>query len=201
MQVKHLGLTDYQTVYAQMRAFTDERNTTSEDEIWLTEHHPVYTLGQAGKLEHLLQKNNIAVVQTDRGGQITYHGPGQAVVYFLLDIKRLNLGVRQFVSLLEQGIIEFLQAHNINANAEAKAPGVYVDGKKVASLGIRIRQGCCYHGIALNVDNDLSPFTAINPCGYSGLQMTNCAALGIDLSTTAVLTQLADIYTQLLNAE
>lgn len=198
MQIKHLGLTDYESTYARMKAFTAERDASSEDELWLTEHYPVYTLGQASKLEHLLRTNHIPVVQSDRGGQITYHGPGQAVIYFLLDIKRLGFGVRQYVNLLEQGMVDFLQQQAIHATTEPKAPGVYVNGKKIASLGIRIRQGCCYHGIALNVCNDLTPFNDINPCGYQGLQMTNCQQLGVNQPTTDVLNSLANIYKQLI---
>lgn len=176
IHVKRLGLTDYNVVFAAMKNFTLNRQAETIDELWLTQHYPVYTQGQAGKPEHLLTTSNIAVVQSDRGGQVTFHGPGQIVLYFLVNIKKRGIGVRQFVSLLEQIVIELLADDGIVAVTKADAPGVYIDNQgrldKIASLGLRVKNGCTYHGLALNVDMDLTPFQAINPCGYQGLQMT-----------------------------
>ena len=169
--VRHLGCREYQSVWHAMQDYTDSRDETSLDEIWLVEHEPVFTQGQAGKEEHLLFPGDIPVVKVDRGGQVTYHGPGQLVAYFLLDIRRLKLGVRNLVTHIEQTLVELLSQHNITAYPKPDAPGVYVDGKKIASLGLRIRRGCSFHGLALNVDMDLSPFQRINPCGYAGLEM------------------------------
>lgn len=169
--IRDLGLVDYVETWQRMQQFTDSRDEHTADELWLLEHPPVFTQGQAGKAEHLLFPGEIPVVQVDRGGQVTYHGPGQLVVYVLLNIKRRNLGVRQLVNLIEQSIIDTLAVHQLTAYAKADAPGVYVDEKKVASLGLRIRKGCSFHGLAMNVDMDLSPFSRINPCGYAGMQM------------------------------
>jgi len=152
-----------------MRAFTDTRDLNTTDEIWLVEHPPVFTLGLNGKAEHILNAGDIPIVKCDRGGQVTYHGPGQLVVYTLLDLKRLKLGVKQLVTRLEQAVIDFLSSQHINAARKANAPGVYVDGAKIAALGLRVRRGCSYHGLSLNVDMDLKPFSRINPCGYEGL--------------------------------
>ena len=161
-----------------MKSFTDNRNDTTEDELWLVEHDPVFTQGQAGKPEHVLTTGDIPVVQADRGGQVTYHGPGQQVVYFLLDIKRRKLGVRDLVSHIENGIVATLAESGIEAYPRSDAPGVYVADKKVASLGLRIRKGRSFHGLALNVNMDLSPFLRINPCGYAGMEMTQTSSLG-----------------------
>ncbi|WP_428982865.1 lipoyl(octanoyl) transferase LipB [Paraglaciecola aquimarina] len=161
-----------------MQDFTNSRTPQSPDEIWLVEHDPVFTQGQAGKAEHVLMPGDIPVVQVDRGGQVTYHGPGQQMVYVLLNLKRHKLGVRQLVSALEQCIVDTLKDYNINAYPKADAPSVYVDHKKVCSIGLRIRKGCSFHGLALNVDMDLTPFQRINPCGYAGLEMIDCATLG-----------------------
>lgn len=155
-----------------MQTFTNERDEATPDEIWLLQHHPVFTQGQAGKPEHLLNPGNIPVVQTDRGGQITYHGPGQLVIYLLLDLRRRKLGVRDVVTLMENAVIDLLTSLDVKAHAKDDAPGVYVDGRKIASLGLRVRRGCSFHGLALNVDMDLNPFLQINPCGYAGMQMT-----------------------------
>lgn len=174
---RQLGLTDYLETFNKMKAFTQQRDEHTADEIWLTQHHPVFTQGQAGKPEHLLQQPDIPVIQSDRGGQITYHGPGQIVLYTLIDIKRAGIGVRQMVSLIENSIIATLTELGITANADPEAPGVYVAGKKIASLGLRVRRGCTYHGLALNTDMDLSPFQLINPCGYQGLKMTQISEL------------------------
>ena len=155
-----------------MTDFTNQRTAETQDQFWLVEHPPVFTQGQAGKAEHLLFPGDIPVVQTDRGGQVTYHGPGQLVAYPLLDLKRLKIGVRELVICIEEAIIATLAHYQITSSAKPDAPGVYVDGKKIASLGLRVRRGCSFHGLALNVDMDLSPFLQINPCGYEGLAMT-----------------------------
>ena len=176
--VRHLGIRPYLDTWQAMQAFTDRRDVDTPDEIWLLQHEAVYTQGQAGKAEHLLHPTEIPVVQSDRGGQITYHGPGQLIAYLLLDVRRKGLGVRQLVTAMEQAVIGVLAQANIQAAAKADAPGVYVDGAKIASLGLRIRRGCSFHGLALNVDLDLTPFTHINPCGYAGLAMTSTALLG-----------------------
>jgi len=168
-----------------MRRFSRERAPHTPDELWLVQHPPVYTLGQAGRREHLLRNNGIPLEQSDRGGQITYHGPGQTVVYTLLDLQARGLGIRQAVHLLEQAVIDFLAAQGIRAERRSGAPGVYVGPAKIAALGLRVRQGRCYHGIALNVDMDLSPFADINPCGYAGLRVTQLADLGIGLDCEA----------------
>ncbi len=171
--VKDLGRSLYQDVWQAMRDFTDQRTATSPNELWLTEHAPVFTQGQAGKPEHLLHSSEIPVVKTDRGGQITYHGPGQLVVYPLLNLKALKLGVRDLVTAIEISVVECLKEYGVVAVAKPDAPGVYVDNKKIASLGLRVRKGCSYHGVAINVCADLSPFQHINPCGYQGLEMVN----------------------------
>lgn len=170
--VRDLGLLPYEPVLEAMRRFTDQRGPQTGDEVWLVEHPAVFTQGQAGKSEHLLVPGDIPVVQTDRGGQVTYHGPGQLVAYLLLDVRRLGFGVRDLVSRMERCLIELLASYDVVAAAKADAPGVYVDGAKIASLGLRIRNGCSFHGLALNVDMDLAPFRRINPCGYAGLAMT-----------------------------
>ncbi|MCU7959081.1 MAG: lipoyl(octanoyl) transferase LipB [gamma proteobacterium symbiont of Bathyaustriella thionipta] len=164
-----------------MRAFTDSRSPSTEDEIWCLQHHPVFTQGQAGKAEHILHSGPIPVVQSDRGGQVTYHGPGQLISYTLIDLKRLNMGIRPFVSLLENSVIQLLSHLGIESRARADAPGVYVQEHKIAALGLRVRQGRCYHGISLNVHMDLSPFQRINPCGHAGMPVTDLHTLGIDL--------------------
>lgn len=170
--LRNLGLQDYVAVWQQMQQFTAERATECADEIWVTEHHPVYTLGLNGKAEHLLTETDIPVVASDRGGQITYHGPGQLVIYLLADLRRLGSGPRQMVTILENAVIDTLKQYGIESRARADAPGVYVKGKKIASLGLRIKRGCCYHGLSLNNDMDLRPFKNINPCGYPGLEVT-----------------------------
>jgi lipoyl(octanoyl) transferase len=177
--IRHLGIVPYQTSYQAMQHFTDNRDADTPDELWLVEHPPVYTLGQAGKHEHLLNPGNIPIVQTDRGGQVTYHGPGQLIVYLLMDIKRRNWGVKQLVHALEQAVIDEVFSHQITAHRRDNAPGVYVDDRKIASLGLRIRRGRSYHGLSFNIDMDLTPFQHINPCGYAGLEMTQMRDLGI----------------------
>ena len=185
MHIENLGLRPYQEIWDAMRAYTAARDATSEDQIWLVQHPPVYTQGQAGKPEHLLAPGDIPVIQIDRGGQITYHGPGQTVMYLLLDIRRAGIGIRALVSLIEVSVIGFLQEQGIRAQSRADAPGVYVGGKKIASLGLRVRGGCTYHGVALNVDMDLEPFSRINPCGLVGMQMTQLHDLGVALDANA----------------
>lgn len=169
---------DYLHCWQTMQQFTNTRNEETADEIWLLEHSPIFTQGQNGKPEHVLNPGEIPVIQTDRGGQVTYHGPGQLMVYTLIDLKRKKFNVRELVTLLEQTMVEFLAAHQITAIAKPDAPGVYVDGNKICSIGLRIRRGCSYHGIAFNVAMNLEPFTRINPCGFSQLKMTQFSDLG-----------------------
>ena len=174
--VRQLGLQDYQEIWHKMQDFTDNRNAETIDEVWLVEHYPVFTQGQAGKPEHLLQSGAIPLVQSDRGGQITYHGPGQQVMYVLIDIRRhQNLNVRQLVTALEQSVVRTLADYAIEGYSKVDAPGVYIDGKKICSLGLRIRKGCSFHGLAFNINMDLQPFHYINPCGYAGLEMCQLA--------------------------
>jgi lipoyl(octanoyl) transferase len=191
--VRRLGLRDYEPVWRDMQAFTASRNSGTPDELWLVEHPPVYTLGVAAKAEHLPRtENGIPIVRTDRGGQITYHGPGQMVVYTLLDLRRRRLGVRELVRALERAVIELLAEHGVNASSHEDAPGVYVEESKIASLGLRIRNGCAYHGLSVNVDMDLSPFDAINPCGHPGLRVTQTRNAGITDSPAAVGARLTE---------
>ncbi len=178
--VRQLGLVPYVPAWEDMRAYTQQRSAQTPDELWLLEHPPVYTVGIAGKPEHWPRiDNGIPVVRTDRGGQITYHGPGQLVAYLLLDLRRRGLTIRPLVRLMEQAVINLLAGYGIAAQGRADAPGVYVGAAKIAALGLRVKNGCCYHGLALNVDIDLSPFHAINPCGYAGLEVTRTQDLGI----------------------
>ena len=181
--LRRLGLLDYETVWRDMQTFTLERDEETADEIWIVEHPPVYTLGLNGKREHLLNSTRIPVIETDRGGQVTYHAPGQLVVYPLLDIERLKMGVREIVTLLEQAMITTLSQYGIKAVAKPEAPGVYVDGKKVGSVGLRVKKGCCYHGLSLNNNMNLSPFNHINTCGYPDLEVTQLADLNIKIET------------------
>ena len=184
---RHPGEVDYQESWQQMQAFTDSRDENTDDEIWILQHPAVYTLGKNGKPEHLLNAADIPVINSDRGGQVTYHGPGQIVAYTLFDLKRLNIGVRQMVTLLEQAVIELLADRGIIASAKREAPGVYVKNAKIAALGLRVPRGCSYHGLSLNVDMDLEPFSRINPCGYEGLEVTQLKALlpGITVAEVA----------------
>lgn len=179
--VHYMGRRPYAPVWQAMQDFTAARTPDTSDEFWLLEHPPVFTLGQAGRTEHLLAPGDIPVVHIDRGGQVTYHGPGQLVVYTLLDLRRRRLGVRAMVDALEQGVIALLADYGVSAYAKRDAPGVYVDDRKIAALGLRVRRGCSYHGLALNVNMDLEPFARINPCGYRGLEVTQMADLGIHL--------------------
>lgn len=181
IHIRALGLVDYEPTWRAMQRFTVERTTDTVDELWLLQHPPTYTQGQAGKPEHLLNPTALPVVQIDRGGQITYHGPGQIVVYLLLDLRRWKINVRELVTLMEQAVIDLLQGHGIAAHGRRDAPGVYVHDTKIAALGLKIKNGCCYHGLSFNVDMDLTPFDNINPCGYQGLHVTQCVQLGITL--------------------
>jgi len=177
MKRSYLGTVDYVTAFDAMKHFTLERDEATPDELWLLQHPAVFTQGISGKAEHLLAPGDIPVVQIDRGGQVTYHGPGQWVAYVLVDLRRASLGVRQLVTRLEQAIINLLALYGVIATADPKAPGVYVEGKKIASLGLKVSRGCSYHGLALNVDMDLEPFQRINPCGYEGLQVISLASV------------------------
>lgn len=183
--VRQLGRVEYEPTWRAMQRFTARRTPDTPDEIWLLEHPPVYTQGQAGKAEHLIAATSIPVVPIDRGGQITYHGPGQVVAYVLVDLRRRGYGIRELVTRLEQAVIDVLAVQGIYAVRQAGAPGVYVDSAKIAALGLRVKHGCTYHGLALNVDMDLRPFAAINPCGYPGMAVTDCRALGMDWSPEA----------------
>ncbi len=187
--IRHLGLVDYEPTWRRMQAFTDRRDTETRDEIWFLQHPPVFTMGMNASPEHLLAPGDIPVIKIDRGGQVTYHGPGQLVVYPLLDLERMGLGVRQLVCALEQAIVSLADHWGIEAYGRRDAPGVYVGESKLASIGLRIRRGCSYHGMALNVNLDLEPFSRINPCGYRGMAVTRLADLGVssDLDETAAL--------------
>ncbi|GAB2682733.1 lipoyl(octanoyl) transferase LipB [Aliiglaciecola sp. 3_MG-2023] len=199
--VRQLGKQSYHPIWQAMQDFTDNRDTSVADEIWLVEHLPVFTQGQAGKEEHLLAPGDIPVVKVDRGGQVTYHGPGQQTMYVLLNIKRRKLGVRNLVTALENSVVNTLQDYSIDAYPKADAPGVYVDHKKVCSVGLRIRKGCSFHGLALNVNMDLSPFNRINPCGYAGLEMINCATIGGPQTVNEAGTKLVEHFCNLLNID
>lgn len=196
LHIRHLGRQDYASVWHAMQHYTDNRDEHSQDEIWVVEHAPVFTQGQAGKSEHILNPGDTPVIQVDRGGQVTYHGPGQLVIYPLIDIKRLKIGVRQLVTHIEQSIINMLTRYNIAAYAKADAPGVYVEERKIASLGLRIRKGCSFHGLALNVDMDMSPFQRINPCGYAGMEMIQCKPLNGPQSVEEAGEQLVETLSQ-----
>jgi lipoyl(octanoyl) transferase len=197
--VRNLGRVEYAPTWRAMQDFTARRTSDTPDEIWLLEHPPVYTQGQAGKSEHLIAATDIPVVPIDRGGQITYHGPGQVVAYVLVDLRRRGYGIRELVTRMEQGVIDLLAAHGVVAGRLPGAPGVYVEGAKIAALGLRVKHGCAYHGLALNVDMDLAPFAAINPCGYAGMRVAQCRDLGVALSVeqagqALTRTLLATIY-------
>lgn len=177
MKVKYFRQAEYADIWQQMKDFTQARTDNCVDELWVVEHQAVFTQGQAGKAEHILQNTTIPIVQSDRGGQVTYHGPGQIVLYCLVNLKNQGLSVREFVSLMEQEVIALLQSYGVEAALKDGAPGVYVEGKKIASLGLRVKKGCTYHGLSLNVDMDMSPFSMINPCGYQGLEMVQLSQL------------------------
>lgn len=199
LYVKDLGTAEYQTVWQSMKDFTDQRSSSTPDELWLVEHPPVFTQGQAGKAEHLLAPGDIPVVATDRGGQVTYHGPGQLVAYPLLDLRRLKIGVRELVTKIEQSVVDLLAEYGISSAPKPDAPGVYVKGDKIASLGLRVRKGCSFHGVAINVDVDLAPFKQINPCGYAGLNMTRLIDLVESRDQPIILSDVAQRYTRILS--
>ncbi|RHW75108.1 lipoyl(octanoyl) transferase LipB [Colwellia sp. RSH04] len=199
--VRDLACMDYSKVWQAMQDFTNERDESTIDELWLVEHPPVFTQGQAGKEEHLLMPGDIPVVKADRGGQITYHGPGQQVIYFMINLRRKKIGVRQLVTLIEDSIVKALADYNIVAYAKPDAPGVYIDEKKVASLGLRVRKGCSFHGLALNVNMDLSPFLRINPCGYAGLEMIQTADVNGPKDTQSAAKALVKHLTTLLEVQ
>lgn len=199
--IRDLHLIDYALCLEKMRNFTHQRDINTPDEIWIVEHPPVFTQGQNGKAEHLLAPGTIPVVQSDRGGQITYHGPGQLVVYPLIDIERKKINIRELVCLLEKSVIAFLKSEGIPAKSKREAPGVYVEDKKICSIGLRIRKGRAYHGLAFNIDMDLEPFTRINPCGFSNLPITQLKNLGIHYSTNEVGCKLIPFLTSLLGYE
>lgn len=178
--IRDWGRCDYARVWAAMKAFTDERDADTADELWRVEHPAVFTLGQAGRAEHVLDRGDTPLVQTDRGGQVTYHGPGQIVLYPLIDLRRQRIGARDLVTRLEQSVVDWLARQGIDSAPRADAPGVYVDGAKIAALGLRIRRGCSYHGLAVNIAMDLAPFNRINPCGHAGMTVTDLATLGVD---------------------
>ncbi len=196
--IRRLGLAEYASTYQAMRRFTDSRGTKTPDELWVLEHPPVYTVGIAGRVEHFPRSGDIPVERVDRGGQITYHGPGQAIVYTLVDLTRRGLAVRAMVALLEQAVIETLRRHDVMAERKDRAPGVYVASAKIAALGLRVRHGCCYHGVALNVDMDLAPYSAIDPCGYPGLAVTQTRAHGVLADAQGMGDELACRITRLI---
>lgn len=200
MKHRTLGVVHYEPTWQAMRDFTDTRDEQTDDELWLCEHPPVYTLGQAGKREHILNPGDIPVVQSDRGGQVTYHGPGQLVVYTLLNLRRAGFGIREMVVRLENSVIALLAEHGVEAYSRRDAPGVYVNEAKIAALGLRVRKGCSYHGIALNVDPDLTPFLGINPCGYQDLQVTSMELLDIALDKDELAARFAQIIDKQLSA-
>jgi len=194
--IHDLGRTEFEPTWRAMQDFTKNRTSETPDEIWLTEHSPVYTLGLNRKDVRMPSRDDIHVVNTDRGGKITYHGPGQSIIYVLIDLKRKGINVRQLVSAMENSVVALLQEANIDAASKTDAPGVYVQEKKIASLGLRLKKECCYHGLSLNVDMDLSPFNAIDPCGYQGLEVTQLKSLGVDLTQTETATKLLKYLTK-----
>jgi lipoyl(octanoyl) transferase len=197
--IRHIDIQDYESTWQNMRQFTVDRTPETEDELWVVEHPPVYTLGLSGKREHLLNTGNIPVIHCDRGGQVTYHGPGQVVIYTLLNLTRLNLNIRQLVSLLEQVMIDVLASYGIESKARVDAPGVYVGADKIGAIGIRIKKNCSYHGLSLNNHMDLRPFSGINPCGYADLKVTQLADLGIITETYELANRVANALTTALH--
>jgi len=197
LKVRVLGANQpYLPTLEAMQTFTQQRSEEAVDELWIVEHQPVFTLGRNGQMEHVLSAGEIPVVKVDRGGQVTYHGPGQLVIYLLLDVRRLNLGIRELVIKIEQSIIQLLGKHGISAAGDREAPGVYVAGKKIAALGLRVSRGKTYHGLSLNVAMNLEPFTRINPCGYAGLEVTQCRDLGMTETTMEPAGELAMLLAQ-----
>ncbi len=202
MKTRYLGLVDYHATWTAMREFTDKRSAEDDDELWVCEHPAVYTLGQAGRREHILATADIPVVQSDRGGQVTYHGPGQVVIYTLINLRRTNMGVRDMVIRLENSVIGLLAEHDIVAAGKRDAPGVYVNEAKIAALGLRVRRGCTYHGLAMNIDADLVPFSGIDPCGYRGLEVTSTQQLGVTVAKDKIIEQLVShVHEQLVDTQ
>lgn len=198
--VRSLGANQaYEPIWQAMQDFTKQRDENTLDEVWLVQHQPVFTLGRNGKREHILAAGDIPIVPIDRGGQVTYHGPGQLVAYLLINIRRQSLGIRQLVDYIEQVIIDVLAQYGIEAAGDRDAPGVYVKGEKIAALGLRVSRGCTYHGLSFNVDMDLEPFQRINPCGYAGLKVTQCTDLGIQQPLEEIAQQLCERLSELLN--
>lgn len=197
--IRHLGQKDYEPVWRDMQRFTDERDADTPDELWMVEHPPVFTQGLAGKAEHILAAGDIPVVQVDRGGQVTYHGPGQIVAYPMINLRRHGIGVKSLVAGIEQAVIDTVALYGVDAKRKDNAPGVYVDGAKIASLGLRIRKACSFHGLAFNIAMDLEPFSRINPCGFTGLQVTQLSQLADDVQFKTVQQQLIDAFCTQLN--
>ncbi len=197
--IRHLGQQDYEPIWRDMQRFTDERDTDTPDELWLVEHPPVFTQGLAGKAEHILAAGDIPVVQVDRGGQVTYHGPGQIVAYPMINLRRHGIGVKSLVAGIEQAVIDTVALYGVDAKRKDNAPGVYVDGAKIASLGLRIRKACSFHGLAFNIAMDLEPFSRINPCGFTGLQVTQLSQLADGVQFDTVQQQLIDAFCTQLN--
>lgn len=193
LQIKHFSRQQYNVIFEQLRNFTLARDAATVDQLWILDHFPVFTQGQAGKSEHILDAGDIPVVNSDRGGQVTYHGPGQLIVYFLLDLKRKKFNLHSLVRILETSIIELLHGYGITSTSQVGAPGVYVNGAKICSIGLRVRKGCTYHGLSLNVDMDLTPFLRINPCGYPGLTMIQIKDLVPEITLTATIDKLVPI--------
>jgi lipoyl(octanoyl) transferase len=198
--IRYLGQVDYETTWRNMQEFTQRRNDNTPDELWFLEHPPVFTLGRNGRQEHLHNSGKIPVLNVDRGGQVTYHGPGQLVVYTLLNINRRQLGVQSLVRKLEQAVIDLCADHGVAAQRREEAPGVYVNSRKLAALGLRVRKGCSFHGLSLNVDMDLAPFSMIDPCGYKGMEVTQLRDLGIDASTGTISEELQQHLERLLKS-
>jgi lipoyl(octanoyl) transferase len=199
IKLNYLGLKEYEPVWRAMQAFTDERDENTIDELWMVQHPPVFTQGQAGKSEHILNPAGIPVIQVDRGGQVTYHGPGQIVIYPLIDLKRHKIGIKALVNGLEEALIQTMAEYGIKAKRKEKAPGVYVDGKKIASLGLRVRKGCTFHGLAFNIRMDLDPFSRINPCGFAGLEVIQLSQLNDEVEFEKVQEILINKLCEILN--
>ena len=199
IKLKYLGLSEYKSVWHAMQKFTDERDEATIDELWIVEHPPVFTQGQAGKAEHILNAGDIPIIQVDRGGQVTYHGPGQIVIYPLVDLKRHKIGIKALVNGIEEALIQSMDYYGITAKRRDKAPGVYVNDKKIASLGLRVRKGCTFHGLAFNIRMDLKPFSRINPCGYAGLEVTQLSELNSSTQYDEVQLKLVQLLCEILN--
>jgi len=199
IKLKYLGLSEYEPVWRAMQTFTDQRDKSTLDELWMVEHPPVFTQGQAGKPEHVLNPGGIPIIQVDRGGQITYHGPGQIVIYPLIDLKRHKIGIKALVNGIEEALIRTIAEYGVTANRREKAPGVYVDNKKIASLGLRVRKGCTFHGLAFNIRMDLEPFSRINPCGYAGLEVEQLSQLNPTVEIDEVQNKLIKYLCEILN--